>query len=227
MRQLTLLLLMTLFIFLSGKQVLGSYGGVTNVGPFVKGAGDTGSREWVELTGNNGLLSGKPKHKNIKLITVYAPGIDKAHLILREIVQADGRKSLLISTPDYLSKVTVRATIFIKSQTENLSLAKYVNGQWAKIKPQSLRVDTENSINGSQDNLFSFSVSWLGAFMLYEGNPKELTISPKNTRYSSANELLGGDIYYGMLPLVTSILLLAIGWITSRLLHKRELNIGK
>jgi hypothetical protein len=223
MRQVTIFMLLTICFILLSKPVNGSFGGVNSVGPFTKGTGDTGSREWIELIGNGGLLSGKPKHGDITLITVYAPGIDTGHLIFREISRADGRKSLLISAPDSLSKNTVRATIYIKPQSVNLSLLEYANGQWKQINPQSLRVDTENSNKVIRNDLLAFSVKGFGVYALHEGVSQDLSVFPNTSRYPSASVLLGGSISRGLLPFAWSTAFLVIGWIISILAHKRDL----
>lgn len=227
-RRFRIVVFMAVCLILLSKSVSGSFGGVTNVGSFTKGAsGDTGSREWIELMGSDGLLSGQPKHKAIKLITVYAPGTDVGHLILRELKLTDGRKSLLLSAPDSLSKKTIRVTLYVKNNSKNLSLLEYAEGKWIQRNPVSLRVDTEHNNEVLQDDLLAFSVEGFGKYWLLEGTPPDLSVASTDTHYQSAKVLLGGSISRGLLPLASSFMVLVIGWSISHWIHRRDLNSGK
>ena len=102
-----------------GQPVYGSTGGVTAVGAFSSAANDdTGARQWVMLHGTGGLLCGTPNHKLIELITVYAPGRDSGHLILRELKLPNGKQSILLSVPNSLMEKTLRTTIYLKASSQ-------------------------------------------------------------------------------------------------------------
>jgi hypothetical protein len=219
--RITVLLAISLILF--SQPVIGSGGGITSVGPFTKGtAGDTGSREWVDLVGKGGLLIGRPNHNIIKLITVYAPGLNKGHLILREIGLPDGKKSLLLSAPDYLLEKTQRATLYVKHHSINMSLLEYDGAKWKQRNPLSLRVDKENNNEVFQEKLLAFTVDGLGLFYLLDGNPSDLTLSNMLLPYPSANALLGGGLPRGLLPWMAAVLLLIGGWVISKLLYTME-----
>jgi hypothetical protein len=221
----TVLLAVSLTLF--SQPVSGTGGSATSAGAFTLGAADgTGAREWVELVGTGGLLSGRPNHKSIKLITVYAPGCDESHLILRELEFLDGRRSLLFSAPVSLLRKTLRATIYVKHHSMNLVLLEYAGGSWKLRKPQPIRVAAEDDHEAPEDNLLAFSVSGLGFYWLMEGNAPGLSVSSITSQDPSAIQLPGGSISRGVLPWAWSVLLLAVGWTVSRWLHRIERHAG-
>jgi hypothetical protein len=186
-------------------------------------------RELIDLRGNRGLLSGQPKSNVIKLITVYAPGANAGHLLLREHKLKDGRKALLLSAPDALSEKTMRAMIYVKNSSKTLSLLEYSDGKWKHRYPVSLRVNvnTENGNEVLHDDLLAFSLVNIGTCWLLEGTASSLPASSADSEYRYASLPIGGGITRGMLPVAGSCLLLAIGWTISLWLHKKELKSGK
>ena len=132
-------LLLAVTLLVSSQPARGSGGFGTSIAAFSTGAcNDTGSREWVELTRTYGLLCGRPKHKSIELITVYAPGCDEGHLILRDLKGPDGRTILLFSAPANLMKKTVRATIYVKGHSKDLALLEHVEEDWKRVTPMKV-----------------------------------------------------------------------------------------
>src|SRR2546425_297868 len=106
-RSVGLLLIATLCLrsqFASGTGVP-----VTSGGAFIKGAADDlVQREWVGLEQRNGLFTGWPADSSVGLITIYAPGADADHLILRELVSAGRSHTILLSAPESLKRNTKR-----------------------------------------------------------------------------------------------------------------------
>jgi hypothetical protein len=223
MRKFVIFSLLTASLFLFIDPAFGSFGGANNIGPFNRGAtGDSGLRELIHLKGRDGLLSGKPQNSAIKLITVYAPGAETGHLILRERKLEDGTKSLLLTVPDRLSERTVRATIYAKKSSMTLSLLEHVDGKWRHNSPVVLRVNAENGDEAMQDDLLVFSLRTLGNCFLLEGDAPSFVAASADSDYRSASVPLGGAIRRGVLPVVVACLLLAIGWVISEWLHKKQ-----
>lgn len=192
--------LLAVSLILFGQPVSGSSGSVAHLGAFTTGAAhDTGSREWVELTASGDLLTGRPKHKAIALITVYAPGCEGGHLILRELQRPDGGRSLLLSAPASLLSKTRRATIYVKYPSKNLVLLEYVEGNWKQRRPQPFRVAAENSPGGLQSDLLAFSVEGLGFYWLVEDKELDVSMTSLLSPNPSASQLLGGGFSRGLL----------------------------
>lgn len=167
MQQLGTTVLLAGSLILCSQSVSGSTGSAINVGAFTTGAADdTGARERVELVGTGNILSGRPKHESIELITVCAPGCDDGHLILRELEHSDGRRSLLLSAPAPLVKKTRRAMIYIKHPSKNLVLLEYAGGSWQQRRPQPFRVAAQAHYGTPQKDLLAFSVDGLGLYWL-------------------------------------------------------------
>jgi hypothetical protein len=199
--------------------------GGTSVGAFISGAAENlGKREVVELVDKGGLLAGWPAYNLIKLITIYAPGCDSSHLIIREIELPDGGKSLLLSAPSSLLDKTLRATIYVKHTSTDLVLLEYIRDRWERRKPQLLSITgTVDSKGASQDTLLAFPVEGIGSYWLLENNASDLVISPPTSKAVSASSSPWTDrIYRGLLPWGWSILLLVVGWTISHWIHKTE-----
>jgi hypothetical protein len=198
-----------------------------SVGTFLTGAADdTGSREWVELVGVSGLLSGRPKRASLQLITVYAPGCNSGHLLLRELVSSDGSRSLLLTAPTSLVEKTRRVTLYVKSLSKQLVLLEYIEGSWQHRRPQPLRVVAKDSHDASQEDLLVFSMAGLGLYWLLEAHAPEGSVATLGPLDPSASRLLGGDMSRGLLPLVWSVVLLTLGWAISRWLHRAQRPVG-
>lgn len=226
MRQLGILIIVVIAnLILSNHSAFGTSGGVTNVGALASGATeDTGSREWVELLRAGDLLIGRPAIKDIKLITVYAPGVDKSHLILREVKLPDGRSSLFFGAPNKLSRKTLRATIYMKHSSLNLVLLENVEGRWIERRPQAIPITENVRSETLQDVIVAFSVDKLGSYWVLEGHSQTLGQISSISQKQSASSLLGGGYMRGILPWAGAFLLLGIGWTLSRWTHSIERN---
>ncbi|MCD4754379.1 MAG: hypothetical protein K8R75_01050 [Deltaproteobacteria bacterium] len=198
----------------SGTSIVALFGGASD---------DTGSREWVELVGTHGLLCGRPKHKSIELIAVYAPGCDKGHLILRELEISEGKTFFSFSVPASLLKKTARATIHVKGHNKDLVLLEYAQGSWKKRRPLRFSVAADDGY----EDLLVFSVEGLGLYCLQERDLPVSSASSVISNDSSASSLLGGDVYRGLLPLILSVVALVVCWSISRWIYRTEQYAGK
>lgn len=204
-------------MLLINQHVWGSVGSIINVGAMNSGVShDTGTRESIELTRKDEMLIGWTKHKNIKLVTVFAPGSGKGHVILREITLADGKKSFYLSAPDSLIKKVKRATIYFKHQADESVLYEYIRGEWKERKPTLISISNKDNEKHNREYLLAFSVEQLGLYWLSEGN----AVNTASLHYPSANMLFGGSIYRGLLSWTWAIIFLVIGAIISFLAHK-------
>lgn len=216
--------LLAVCFFLLCKAVFASSIGVMN-GGLVAGGGadDTGIRERVELTAVGGLLIGHPRHSEIELITVYAPGIEKSHLILREIQQASDKKSLLFTAPDFLTDKIHRATIYLRQPAGNLVFFETVKGEWLQRIPQPFLSVTNNNENTVSDNeLLAVSVSGFGPFWLLENDSPVNSLPVIEENSQTARSLLGGSMERALLPIVAAVLFLMLGWMASLWVHRLD-----
>lgn len=219
-RKLEIILFVAASLIILGQPVYGSSGGVTAVGAFSSAANDdTGSRQWVTLRSAGGLLCGTPNHKVIDLITVYAPGMDSGHLILRELELPDGKRSILLSAPNSLMEKTLRATIYMKASSRNSVLLEHVGGKWEHSHPVQLSLASENSHEAAHRDLLAYPVKGIGLYCLSESNSSELVGPLEVPADTSASRALGGSVTRGFLPWVSAALLLLIGWAISYCLH--------
>lgn len=227
MRRLSTRILLALSLLLCTQPASGSTGSTTSAGAFLtKAVDDFGAREWVELLSTGGLLSGQPRHPSIELITVHAPGCKTGHLILRKQKLADGRQSLLLSAPAPLARKTRRITIYVKHPSQHLILLEYVGGSWKPRRPQSFRITVEDDLASSQENLLAFAVEGFGPYWLLNSNSSIVPASSSTTQDLWASPSLSRDIFRGVLPWVSSILLLVVCWSISRFVHRIERKAG-
>lgn len=227
-RFVTITLFLAVNILVSAQPTSASGGFGTSIVTFsTEACDDTGVREWVELAGTSGLLCGRPKHKSIQLITVYAPGCNNGHLILRELEAPDVSTLLLFSAPAPLMKNILRATIYLKGYHENLTLFEYVEGIWRRRTPQQVYVGETGGREASQEPLLAFSVEGLGLFSLREQDKAVPTATTINLPATSASLLLSGSTLRGLMPLCFSIVLLSVSWMLSRWIHWTEQNADK
>jgi hypothetical protein len=222
MRRLGTAALLVFSLSLGSQPVNATSGGGTNIGVFTTGAAnDTGSREWIALTGTDGFLSGWPRHTSIAFIVVYAPGADDGHLILRELESSGGRRSLLLSAPSTLVEKTRRVTLYVKHHSENLILLERTKTNWTPRSPQPIRIAVGGGDGATQEDLLAYSVAEFGLYWLVEESEESgVYVSSIIAQDTSASQLLGGGISRSVLPWGWSVLLLAVGWSMSRLIHR-------
>ena len=215
----------TLCVF--SQFALATGGGATSGGAFLKGGTDDPvGRERVPLVGTDGLFTGRPKHSSIRLITVYAPGAEGDHLILREIVFPDGTTSLLLSAPPALTDRARRVAVFLRRDASKVGLLEYEDGHWTRRTPHLLQVTgTPGAVE--DDQLAAFVMTRLGSSWLLD-NPA-LTRSSLSAvpRDPSSSSLVGGGIGRGILPWVCALLLLLVGSAVSRVAHRAERRTGQ
>jgi hypothetical protein len=229
MRQrLGIALLLAISLMLRSQPVSAIGGNATNGGAFMtKAAHDTGLREWVTLVAAGALLRGWPKHSSIALITVYAPGADSGHVIVRETVASDGKRSLLFNAPASLAQQTLRMTVYVKHHSKSLVLLADEEGRWKLRRPQSMRVASAGGHGASPDHLLAFSVEGFGVYWLLGGDISGESRTVSTFQETAASSLVGGGLSRGVLPWLCSGLLLLAGWAMSRFIHRIEQRTGK
>lgn len=205
-----------LVVLLSPYTIWGSTGGVTNVGAFVTHAEySNAGREWVELTGTNGLLTGRPNHPLVKLITVYAPGVTHGHLILRELETRDAKQSFLLTAPDNITRQTERVTLYLNAPPKNLVLFEKVGKGWKKRLPQPFAVDLPGGRQAESKEIVAFSAQGLGFYWFARSTTPNSLVLAHVPQASSARSLIGGSLSLGMVPSMLWILLfVVVGWVS-------------
>lgn len=212
-------LAIVLVVLLLPHTIWGSTGGVTNVGAFVTHAEySNAGREWVELVGTKGLLTGRPEHPLVKLITVYAPGVNRGHLILRELETRDAKQSFLLTAPDNITRQTERVTLYLNDPPKDLVLFEKVGEEWKKRLPQPFAVDAVDLPEGRQaetKKIVAFSAQGLGFYWFARSTTPNSLVLAHVPPPSSAQSLIGGSLSLGMFPSMLWILLfVVVGWIS-------------
>jgi hypothetical protein len=177
-------------------------------------------RQWVELVGSGDILIGRPDHELVKLIAIYAPGVNSGHLILRELKTSEGNQSFLLTAPDKIMNSTRRVTLYLSNAPPNIVLFEQIGNTWEKHLPQTLPLGFGNRLSTSSKKLTAFSAKKMGFYWFMESQyPNSFKIShiPQQT---SAQSLMEGSIGWGLFPLVCSILILTAGWSLSRKIHR-------
>ena len=220
LRKFVTCVLTLVFVVPFSQAVLATMGGVTSVGPlFTQGDSSTAIRELVELEKSGELLVARPRHALVEMITLYAPGLDQGHLILRELLTREGKQTLLLTAPDAVMTHVQRATLYTRGLRENLVLLENVNGVWEKRLPQALVVASIREGGTSTQTLRAFSVKALGFYWLLE--PATATSFVSHTpETTSARTLMGGGVTWGLLPSIFGIVLFMVFGALSRWIHK-------
>ena len=202
------------------QAVLATMGGISNVGPvFAQGDSATAVRELITLEKSGELLVARPRHDMLAMITLYAPGLNQGHLILRELLTREGKQTLLLTAPDSVMTHVQRATLYTKGLQENVVLYEDVNGVWEKRLPQSLFIDSLVTGAMPSQPLRAFSVRNLGFYWLLE--PETATsVMSRSSATTSARMLMGGKLTWGLLPSIFGIMLLIVFGALSRYIHK-------
>ncbi len=212
-----MLCVLTVSLLVEARDATASGSAVPGLGGFSSSGGrDTGARQWVELTGTHGLLTGQPRTGSVRLIAISAPGVNHAHLILRELEKSDGTRSLMIVAPDGLTTRVTRATIYLDKHYADSPLLELRDGQWLAHQPQPLRAVLDIDDGPHPLDVVAYTTQGLG-FYWFGPAP---TIDPPSA--ASARALLGGSSYRSLLPIVTALLILVAGAILSRWVHRRE-----
>jgi hypothetical protein len=227
LRFLVILVLGLSAIFI-GDSANASGTGASSFFPAIFGAThNTGVRESIELKCSNGVSSGRPKNKTIKLIIIILKNCRAGELILRELKFSAGRKSILFTTHVSLMEEILRVTLYVNHDTKNISLLEYRNGSWYRRKAQALPATFINYQRASKHELLAFSAEGLGPFWLIEGTSPFYFASTDVFHKPTARALLGEGLSRGLLPWGYAILLLGVGWYVSHSLHRKECDSGK
>ena len=202
------------------QPIWATMGGISNVGPvFNHGDSSTTIRELVELEKLGEFLVAKPRHNLVTMITLYAPGLSRGHLILRELLTQEGKLTLLLTAPDSVMTHVQRVTLYTRGLHENIVLFENVNGVWEKRLPQHLVIDSPIAGDMSSQTLRVFSLQNLGFYWLLESAavPFDISHFPEVT---SAKMLMGGKLLWGFLPSVFGIMFFILFGALSRYIHK-------
>jgi hypothetical protein len=215
--------LSSVFLFIFGSFSFASTGSLTSAGGLgLNPSYDTGVRELIKLEKAGPLLKGQPKHSSIKLITLYAPGSEEGHLILRELNEAGGRKSLLFTAPSSIASKVRRITVFINALPVNTTLFESVKSQWRKQLPQLIGVGEKN-ISDSENThaLLAYSFKTIGLYLLVEGKNQE-DLSGVALKRKDVPAL--GSINRGLTVVGLAALVLIFGWFLSNWMHGKDYN---
>ncbi len=206
------------FLLLAPHTMWGSTGSVTNAGALIAHAEySNANREWVELVGRGGILTGRPDHHLVKLITVYAPGLDRGHLILRELETREGKQSLLLTAPNYITQQTKRVTLYLHDPPEDLVLFEKIGEEWKKRLPQSFNVDLPKGEPTRAKKIVAFSAQELGFYWFARSTTPNSLVLTHAPQEPSARSLIGGSLSLGLFPSLLWVLLFVIvGWASHR-----------
>jgi hypothetical protein len=102
-----------------------------------------------------------------------------------------------------------RATLYLRNGGSDVALIEMKEGEWERHAPQQIPTDPTNDPLTKDQYLSAFTVGRLGAF--------SLTVPERHSDFFGFR-----DVYRGLLPWVSSVLALFIGWMTSRFAHKTE-----
>ncbi|WP_454061554.1 hypothetical protein [Candidatus Nitrospira salsa] len=210
-----------LLMFSFTSFAMATMGGMSNIGPiFTQGDSSTATREFLELEKSGRLWIARPsKFGVVAMVTLYAPGLEEGHIILRELTTSEGHMTLLLTAPDMVRIHVQRVTVYTRGLSETVTLLEQVNGKWQKRLPQSLMIDAVIDGSLSPQSLRVFSVETLGFYWLLE--PASIASPAMSTSVkTSAQTLIGGQITWGFMPSMFGIMLLIFFGTLSRYIHK-------
>jgi hypothetical protein len=209
----------------SGPPLFAIGGNATIGGAFIEGPADERAvRERVLLRATDGVLSGRPRHSSVVLITVYAPGSASQNVILKESAGADGVRSVLLTAPPSLIAVTRRLTLFVRTNDSPVFLAGSENGRRALYTPVLL-TGLSNSVAGRDGG--SVAAFVLGGFT----GPWLLASSGHAVAGTAANERLEKQTFdtgvrRGFFPWISSLVVLSAAFLASRLAYYADTRTG-
>ena len=222
-----LIILLAIWLILIPQSGSSTGGGFNHVGTFAASTTDDNTgREWIDLVVTDDLLIGRPKNPSVPLITILAPGADGSHLILRLLEVSDGKRSLLLSAPSFLSKKLQRATIYVNHGSKDLILLKRIDKKWKIRNPQPVKVAEPEGFHIGESKLLAFSIKKFGMFWLIESDMLKVPKSSNIILVSSASSLVGGGFSRGLLPWFLAVLILILALSISQVIHKLERHKG-
>jgi hypothetical protein len=226
-RKYGLIILLAICLTLCPKSGSATGGGVTHIGTFAANTTDeSAGREWIDLVVTGDLLIGRPKHPSVALITVFAPGADSSHLILRVLEVSDKKRSLLLNAPSSLSEKLQRATIYVNHGSKDLILLESQDENWKIGNPQPVKVAKLKGFHVDESELLAFSIKKFGMYWLMESDMLGLPESSHITQVSSASSLVGGGLSRGLLPWLLAVIILILGFSISQVVHKLDRRKG-
>ncbi|GJL65940.1 MAG: hypothetical protein NPIRA05_09110 [Nitrospirales bacterium] len=153
------------------------------------------------------------------MLTLYAPGLTKGHLILRELTTSEGKQTLLLTAPEAVTAHVQRVTLYFQGLPETMVLFEEVDGEWKKRFPQAMTIDSRIDGTISTQAIRAFSVKNLGFYWLLEPATAMPAVfyTPLAT---SAMTLMGGELTRGLMPSILAIMLLLVFGAVSRYIHK-------
>lgn len=185
-------------------------------------AADTGARERIELEPAGTLLTGRARISSVERIALLAPGVDRGHLLLREIELADGRRSLLLSAAPRIASKIERATLFMRLPSAHWVVDESAGGQVLRHVPQRIAADAELADSEANGELFAVAVRGLGPFWLLDKPTPNAAAHPVPAEEHSARTLLGADAGHAWLPIAAALLLLMLAHAGSAWVHRTE-----
>lgn len=199
----------------SSSSVLGSGGSLISAGALNSpGGSETGYRQLVELKTSGKIFNARPRKGQIRLITLVAPGLIEGHLIIRELDLHGNGVSVLISAPKKIHAQIKRATIFLESASNGMSLYQENEYGWERIEPIPL-IATHAPIEGNSKALSAYTVSQLGNFRISNNSAIQQTISDYRM-------FPMGSVRTGVFPWICAGALFAAIGILSYVIHKME-----
>jgi hypothetical protein len=173
---------------------------------------DPASRDWIALSGSDGILLGTPRGGRVRRIVVHAPGAEGGRLLLREADGGEGARSLLLAAPDDLAGRVRRATLYLEPGPSALQLWELRDGAWVDRPPVPLSLDLDGA--GHAQELVAYTTRGLGpCWLLPQGQAPPAP---------HAGPAPGGRVRSGLLPIAAAVLLLGAGWALSRLVYALE-----
>jgi hypothetical protein len=181
--------------------------------------GVAGSREWVRVEASNGLLVGRPTSAAIDRITILAPGITTAHVIVREQGTDAGERLLGISAPPGLAARAERVVLFLRATPLPVQVSEYADDAWHLRGAHSLRVGDDNPLM-SREHVLAVSLQGFNPVRLVtapqSGDPMRTGSAPSRSFTGFPTD----GVARGVLPWLCAACLLTAALQVSRWAHR-------
>ena len=219
------LLVLSLIVALKLSAFASGIGGLCSLVPFTNhSTKDTGLRERVSLSRNDELLYGSPSTGCVNMIVIHAPGLEKSHIIVRELTNPDGVLSILLCGPLILTEKSLRVTLFLEKQEKETVLIDGQPGSNNIYRPISLPISHLDNGTVINDRLSAYVVDKLGLYWVVRDSKENKSTNLLPTNHGSITAPLGGDVFRGALPVGTAIIFLLVGWAFSCYTHKNVIT---
>jgi hypothetical protein len=198
---------------------MGSGGSLISAGALGRQCGsDTGHRQAIEFQSSGEILSVIPEDGIIRLITLHAPGLNKGHLVLRELDLPDEEKSVLISMPKKFHSQIKRATIYLEPVSSGFTLYQRHENGWRPIEPITL-IAPGDLAGSDYKELWAYPVTHLGHFRFTEASADGMSMSDDDL-------FPMGSVRIGIFPWICAGMLFMTTGILSFIIHKMERRRG-